>query len=455
MSARTKIALLITAAGLFAALFFSAFSLWKMLDDQFDLIDESMDRLAKRALAMGGAAAAGDPAALHWLENTPYWLVVREAASGRVLFRSTQARSYDLPEMPTRKATLRRVPVPDGIDIDRDDQGRADFRALCRFSDSGVRRACVAWPLDDLQEEFWESVGEVAMGLAAFLVVLLGASCVAAGFILRPLAALDRQAREISEANLERRLPLTDANDEFNALAATLNRVFDRLENAFARQKRLIADAAHELKTPLAVMRLTLHNAETGAEGEPDERTGSGLLAQVLRMERLVKSLLDLSILEAGDGIRREWVDLREILASLAADYRLLAENGGIALHAELPERLTVSGDADKLYRAFSNLLDNAVKYNAPEGEIRLAARAAGGRVEVVIVNTGPALPEDEVTRIFEPFYRVDKSRARELGGAGLGLAIVKRIIDLHGGGVTIRSAAEGRIEVRVTLPAN
>ena len=181
---------------------------------------------------------------------------------------------------------------------------------------------------------------------------------------------------------------------------------------------------------------------------------GAGLLAQVLRMERLVKSLLDLSILEAGDGIRREWVDLRATLDSLASDYQLLAENAGIALHAELPERLTVSGDADKLYRAFSNLLDNALKYNRPEGEIRLAARVSGRQVTVALANTGAVLPENEASRVFEPFYRVDKSRARELGGAGLGLAIVKRIIDLHGGTVAIRPTPDGRTEVRVSLPA-
>ena len=464
MNARRKIALLITAAGVFAALFFSAFTLWKMVDDQFDLIDDELDALAKRALALGDTDGSDNPEVLSRLEHLPHWLVVSDAVSGRVLFRSEQARLFELPHLPHKKGTLHNVPVPDSVDIDRDDRGRADFRVRCRFSDAGDRRACVAWPLSDMQDEFLESLGEVALGLGVFVATLLAASYVAAGLILRPLAALDRQAREISEAHLERRLPLTGARDEFNALAATLNRVFDRLEHAFLRQKRLIADAAHELKTPLAVMRLTLHNAETGAtsgmgtgaeeDGESDERaTASGLLGQVLRMERLVKSLLDLSILEADDGIRREWVNLRELLTSLAADYRLLAESAGIALHVELPEALSVSGDADKLYRAFSNLLDNAVKYNTADGEIRLSARASGGRVLVSLVNTGPGLPGEEAARVFEPFYRVDKSRARELGGAGLGLAIVKRILDLHGGAVAIQGAGEGRVEVRVDLP--
>ena len=466
MKARWKITLLITAAGVFAALFFSAFTLWKMVDDQFDLIDDELEALAKRALAISETTGPRNRETQDWLEHLPHWLVVSDAASGRVLFRSEQARLFDLPHLPHKKGILHNVPVPDSVDIDRDDRGRADFRVRCRFSDAGNRRACVAWALSDMQDEFLESLGEVALGLAMFVAVLLAASHVAAGFILRPLAALERQAREISEAHLERRLPLTGAKDEFNALAATLNRVFDRLEHAFLRQKRLIADAAHELKTPLAVIRLTLHNAETGAgagigvasgaedEADSDEKTAwSGLLSQVLRMERLVKSLLDLSILEAGDGIRREWVDLRETLRSLAADYRLPAESAGIALHVEVPETLSVSGDADRLYRAFSNLLDNAVKYNTADGEIRLSARASGDRVLVSLVNTGPGLPGEEAARVFEPFYRVDKSRARELGGAGLGLAIVKRIVDLHGGTVSIQGTAEGYVEVRVELP--
>ena len=453
MSARQKLTLLITAVGLFAALFFSGVTLWKMVDDQFDLIDEELEALAKRALALSDMAEPHNQEALNRLEHLPHWMVVSDAVSGRVLFRSEQARLFDLPHLPHKKGTLHNVPVPASVDIDRDDQGRADFRVRCQFSDAGNRRACVAWALADMQEEFWESVSEVALGLAVFVVVLLFASYVAAGFILRPLAALDRQAREISEAHLERRLPLTAAKDEFNALAATLNRVFDRLEHAFQRQKRLIADAAHELKTPLAVLRLTLHNIEMNAE-EGERAELSGLMGQVLRMERLVKSLLDLSILEAGDSIRRERVNVSEILLSLLSDYRLMAENAGIALHAAELDALVVSGDTDKLYRAFSNLLDNAVKYNRPGGEIRLTAQAEGNQVRVVLINTGPALPEEEAPRVFEPFYRVDKSRARELGGAGLGLAIVKRIVELHGGRVTIQGIAQDRIEVQVILPA-
>ena len=453
MSARQKITLLITAAGLFAALFFSGVTLWKMVDDQFDLIDDELKTLAKRALAACETAGPNHPEALDWLDHQPRWLVVSEAASGQVLYRSAQARRFELPNLPKKKITLRRVPVPDGLEIERDNLGRADFRVRCRFSDAGRLWACVARPLDDMQEEFWESVGEVALGLPVFVVVLLFASYVAAGFILRPLAALDRQAREISEAHLERRLPLTSAKDEFNALAATLNRVFDRLEHAFQRQKRLIADAAHELKTPLAVLRLTLHNIEMNA-GEGERAELSGLMGQALRMERLVKSLLDLSILEAGDSIQREQVNVSEILVSLVSDYRLMAENGGIALHADVPEALTVSGDTDKLYRAFSNLLDNAVKYNRPNGEIRLTAQRKGRHIVALLTNAGPALPEEEAIKVFEPFYRVDKSRARELGGAGLGLAIVKRIVDLHGGRITIQGIAQDRIEVQVVLPA-
>ncbi|MBR5346565.1 MAG: HAMP domain-containing histidine kinase, partial [Deltaproteobacteria bacterium] len=177
------------------------------------------------------------------------------------------------------------------------------------------------------------------------------------------------------------------------------------------------------------------------------------LSEQVLRMERLVKTLLDLSILEASEEIQSERINLCKLLTTLSNDYHLLAQNAGIAFYTEIPETLVVSGDTDKLYRAFSNLLDNAVKYNRPGGEIHLTARRAGPYITVMVSNTGPPLPEDELDKLFEPFYRVDKSRARELGGSGLGLPIVKRIVELHNGRITIQGTPEGLTEVQVTLP--
>ncbi|MCR5220373.1 MAG: HAMP domain-containing histidine kinase, partial [bacterium] len=301
-------------------------------------------------------------------------------------------------------------------------------------------------------KEFWKRFRGIAIGLVTFAVVLFGASNIAAKLILRPLAILNRQARAISETHLKYHVPRTKANDEFNALAITLNKVFTRLEHAFQRRKRLIAHAAHELRTPLTIMHLSLHNATTNIT-QCDKTMLLELLEQVLRMKRLVKMLLELSILETSAKIQPVRVDLHKLLAALADDYYLIAQSTEVALYTELSEPLAVSGDMDRLYLAFSNLLDNAVKYSYPGGEIHLTTQRTDAYVTVVISNTGPPLSEDEAAKVFEPFYRGNNPQARKPEGGGLGLPMVKRIIELHNGRITLQSTPEGYIEVRVLLP--
>ena len=452
MNARSKLTLLITVVGSFAALFFSAVTLWEMLDKQLTLVDVQLKDLSKWALMVSEMVEAQTSEIQTRLKHLPYWITISETASGKVLYRSNQAQHFELPHLPPHKGMLRHVPVPDNLGIKRDNEGCADFRARCMVSHSGKLRICVACSLDNMQKKFWKDVRGISIGFATFVMVLLGTSYMAARLILRPLAVFNQQARAISETHLEHRLPLTNKNDEFNTLAITLNKVFARLEYAFQQRKQFIANAAHELKTPLAIMRLILYNTvtDTGSRGRSKLLE---LSEQVLRMERLVKTLLDLSILEASEEIQSERINLCKLLTTLSNDYHLLAQNAGIAFYTEIPETLVVSGDTDKLYRAFSNLLDNAVKYNRPGGEIHLTARRAGPYITVMVSNTGPPLPEDELDKLFEPFYRVDKSRARELGGSGLGLPIVKRIVELHNGRITIQGTPEGLTEVQVTLP--
>lgn len=453
MSARIKLTLLITAVGFFAVFFFSTVILWEMLNDEIDLVDDQLKNLSKWALTVNKMAGARTSEIQTRLEHLPYWIVISETASGQVLYRSEQAQHFELPHLPSHKGTLRHVPVPGTLGIKRDDEGCTDFRALCMVSHSGEFRICAARSLDTIQREFWRAVRNVFIAFTTFALVLLGTSYMAAALILRPLPILNRQAQTISENHLERRLPLTSTKDEFNALAATLNQFLDRLEYAFKQQKRLIANAAHELKTPLAIMRLTLYNMKMDIISNNEEKL-SELVKQVMHMERQVKTLLDLSVLNITKDICLKRVELHELLASLAADYHIMAESAGITLYTELLEALVVLGDEDKLYRAFSNLLDNAIKYNHSGGEIHLTAQKTGLHVTVVLSNTGPSLPKEEEDKVFEPFYRGDKSREQEPGGVGLGLPIVKRIVELHNGRITFRGTPEGLVEVQVTLPA-
>jgi signal transduction histidine kinase len=312
-------------------------------------------------------------------------------------------------------------------------------------------------PIENLEEEIWDTTITVAGGLVFSGFLLMGISFLTAGFILKPIRRMNEQARDISEKHLERRLPLSAGRrDEFTALAQTLNKVFDRLQHAFLQQKRLLADASHELKTPLTMMRLALdeiHSDLGDAGSDPQTESHERLTEQVLRMERLVKSLLDLSSLEIEAAVTRAPVDLSEILKSLIADYRFMAAVRDIFIRVILPERLEMEGDAEKLGRAFSNILDNAIKYAADGGQVEVAGEASGADLKITIGNDGPGVPESEIPKVFEQFYRVEQSRSMRYGGSGLGLAIVKRVMELHGGHVKFESQQKGWTRVTVSLP--
>ena len=459
MTVRLKITLLITAAGLLSSLVFSIFTLVEMLEQPFDLIDAELKTMARRAVQHPAAGKApGAAELLPFLDQDRYWLQISAQDSGEVLYRSTLAQQLAILAPPAgKKKAVRRIAVPDSLDFDQDERGRVAFRILCNPAQfrGTATQVCVARPIEELQEELWDTVEDVASTLALSTLLLLGASYVAAALILKPVKALNAQARDISERHLERRLPVTAGRDEFNALARTLNQVFDRLQHAFLRQKRLIADASHELKTPLTMMRLALDNAQENLNEQDDAHAQhlERLTLQVLRMERLVKNMLDLSSLEAEASLNQERLNLSELLQSLLSDYRALADARGIRLEAAVPAQVYVRGDAEKLYRAFSNLLDNAIKYNIDGGEIVLTVRESPLAVAITISNTGPAIPAADLEKVFEQFYRVDKSRSVKHGGSGLGLAIVKRIIELHGGTVRLESEADKHTSVHINLP--
>ena len=186
---------------------------------------------------------------------------------------------------------------------------------------------------------------------------------------------------------------------------------------------------------------------------DPQAENHERMTELVLRMERLVKSLLDLSALEIEAVAAKNPIDLRGILESLIIDYRLIAEPRNIQISINLPERLQIEGDAERLNRAFSNILDNAVKYNTDGGQIEIAGVQSDTGLAITISNTGPGVPETKILKIFDQFYRVEQSRSLRHGGSGLGLSIVKRIVELHGGKVKLESQQKGWTRITVSLP--
>ncbi len=462
MTVRHKISLLITAAGFGASLVFSCIILWEMMEQPFRIIDSDLEITAQRAVHMVLQSEKNQtPDAPLFIGDSRYWLKIYDQDTGHLIYQSHLARQIEIPEPAPDSGTTVSVTIPrEKIDLGQDRRNEVSFRVRSfRISlDGSTFLICAGRPMEKLEEELWDTLTGVASGLAFSVLLLMAVSYFVAGFILKPVKMINDQARDITENHLDRRIPVSGDRDEFNALAKTLNQVFDRLQHAFLRQKRLLADASHELKTPLTLMRLSLDEIRS-AHGGNLHGLPMEILArqteQVLRMERLVKNLLDLSSLEIEDSTTKDPVDVSTILESLIADYRYLAEPRNIQIHTHFPRQLIVTGNEEKLTRAFSNILDNATKYNVDGGHIEIIGTQSRSYLTVVATNTGPGVAEAEVSKVFDQFYRAEKSRSTRYGGSGLGLPIVKRIIELHDGNIQFESCLGDWTRVTIRLPQN
>lgn len=457
MTIRLKITLLITAAGFIASLVFSSIVLLEMTEQPFRLIDADL-RSAGLRVAQAVASNASMSPAPRLTDDDFYWIEVKGQTPDKLLYRSHLARQLQIAAPPVGRAVTVSTIVPSQVSIGEEPSKEVAFRLQTFiFPIAGsLYRVTSGRPVEHLKEELEDTVISVASGLAFSVLLLAGISYFLAGFMLRPIREINMQAREISEKHLDRRMPISENNDEFTNLAQTLNRVFDRLQQAFFRQKRLLADASHELKTPLTMIRLALDEIRSETDEvspDPYSESHARITEQVLRMDRLVKGLLDLSALEIEATTIKEAVDLTPVLRSLIDDYVFLADARSIIIYVDLPEQLQLQGDAEKLTRAFSNLLDNAIKYNNDGGSISIKGIQSNSILTISLANTGIGVPKADIPRIFEQFYRVEKSRSLRHGGTGLGLAIVKRVVELHGGTVTLESMPEGLTTVTVTLP--
>jgi heavy metal sensor kinase len=314
----------------------------------------------------------------------------------------------------------------------------------------------VAAPLDELEEGLYDSLWFL---LPAFPLTLSLATFGGYWMSRRALAPVDdiaRVAKSITADDLGRRLPIPASRDELARLAETFNEMIGRLESSFRKITRFTADAAHELRTPLAVIRTTAEVALLEGAGRRDEREAlEHVVAEIERTTQLVENLLLIAKADSGAAqLRREQVDLVATVDEACAQAGVLARVKGVALARELPERsIWVAGDGHALRRLFLILLDNAVKYTPAGGrcEVRLAEN--GNEVVATVADNGIGIAADDLPHVFERFYRVDRARSREQGGAGLGLALGRWIAEAHGGGVFAESTLAGGSSFRVHLP--
>ena len=273
---------------------------------------------------------------------------------------------------------------------------------------------------------------------------------------LTPVDALTRTARTINVTNLSRRLEQLDTGDELQRLSETLNEMLARIDSAVQRITEFTADASHELRTPVALIRAEAEVALGRPRSEEEYRSA---LQQVLneseRMTQLLEQLLSLVRADSGSAnLQMTELDFSALARETVESWQKIAASRGLHLTGVIPPQpLLIHGDSIALRRLLDVLLDNAVKYSSPPGDITLTLEPGDARVALRVRDNGPGVPFDEQDKIFERFYRVDKARSRHMGGAGLGLSIAQWIAGQHQGTITVRSSPGEGAEFSVEIP--
>lgn len=291
-------------------------------------------------------------------------------------------------------------------------------------------------------------VRTLSSGMLAVLMVVAGVSWLVTGWALGPVAAIRREVDDITESQLDRRVPVPEHKDEVHRLAVTMNRMLSRLQEATARQQAFIGDASHELRSPVASLRTQLEVAAAHPTTFTTKELADETLADVLRLETLAEELLKMAKLDAGSIEESASKPLGQVLSEL-----LDGRHGDrIPVDLKLGEGVEAPVPVGVTTQAVTNLLDNAERHAGVQ--VVLQARAAGGSVRVIVLDDGPGIPTEHRERIFERFVRLDDARSREDGGTGLGLPIARELARSKGGDLkVVESASGGAFEL--TLPTS
>lgn len=388
----------------------------------------------------------------HWIEefHEHVGALCVVYGTGGVVARTEQMAAQSVPDRPgtatdDSRFDSRRIPLI----------GRQ--RVLTRSLDANGNRFVVVLmlPMDKVHEEL--------RGLAAVLLAVLPLSLLLAGVIgyalarraLAPVERIRRDTDEITAERLSQRLDVPNPSDELGRLAQTINAMIARLQQSFAEVRRFTADASHELRTPISVIRA---EAEVAMQRPPDAEEFQTLAGSILEecehLTKLTDQLLTLSREDAGlVPLESQLVDLARLVGGATETMRPLAEVKQQTLTLDARTEAVVTGDADRLREVLYNLLDNAIKYTPSAGRIEVTISEQADMIAVAVRDTGIGIDADHLPRVFDRFYRVDKSRSREAGGTGLGLSIVQSIVSTHGGRVDIASPSGEGTTCTVLFP--
>ncbi len=326
-----------------------------------------------------------------------------------------------------------------------------------RLSANGhVYTATTGIPMDDEVETLALFRTYLLMFAPLLFLVAAGGGYWLSRRALSPVDELVRKAHNITGVNLDSRLPKLTTGDELQRLSDTLNEMLDRIENAFLRVTQFTADASHELRTPIALIRTEAELALRRSRGEAEYKESlRNILLEAERTTELVEELLSLARADSGrETLHMRPINLAETMQAVKDRWQQVAQIRNLQFSTTIPpENFFVLGDATALRRLADLLLDNAFKYTSSLGSVVLSIGKQAESVLITVQDSGPGIPEDKQTKIFERFYRIDKARSRQQGGAGLGLAIAKWIVTQHHGSISVESRPGHGSLFRVELP--
>ncbi len=363
-------------------------------------------------------------------------------ARGRVLFRSENLGAMILPaNAASEKHWTTTVPSIGRVHLSAHAVGPWRIQIGSRLE-----------PSERLLRDYVRMTVPLLVGAAAASIVLGFAFSRAT---LRPIRAIEETANRIRADNLVERIPVPNGRDELAALTRLLNQMFDRLQSSFEQVGRFAADASHELKTPLALIRLNVEKLRTRVAGDVETESLAGeVLEEIGRLHRFIDRLLFLAKAEGGAlTVVRQRVDMADFVASFAEDAQALAEDRGVRFAVKRSDRGEVRAEAGLLRQLLLNLVTNAVAVSREGGAVELESVASEGGWRLSILDEGPGIAETELPRIFERFVQLPSPRTTR-AGHGLGLAICRSIAELHGGRIAATNRKDRRgLRVEVSLP--
>jgi signal transduction histidine kinase len=359
--------------------------------------------------------------------------------------RATQPPFAGSSQKPAPAGATSEVGICIGPTVPRQGTSKA-AAANAAFFDAGARKQLAK----DMGQILVQS--GVALGIVAVIAVALG--WLVAARVLRPLSTITATARRISASSLHERLALQGPDDELKDLGDTLDDLFARLQAAFEAQRHFVANASHELRSPVTRERTLLQVAlaDRATTADTWRSTSEEVLAANQEQEQLIEALLTLASSEGGLD-QSEPVELSAIVGDVLLTPRPEIDRLGLRIvPATWPA--TLDGDAFLIERLVANLIDNAVRHNVAGGHVRIVTAVHRGRAVLSVTNTGPVIPPGEVDRLFQPFQRLDARRAHYKNGHGLGLSIVRAIATAHGATLSAHAQPDGGLAIDVTFPA-